>query len=73
MLLYEKLHWRLSTTCYRAEDVFFSIGVCNQFLLGARSIFCMEKDLPYLKNVPHLSLKKGIECKLLGGIFPLCL
>ena len=73
MLLYEKLHWRLSTTYYRVEDVLFSIGGRNQFLLVARSIFCMEKNLPYLENVPYLSLKKGIRCKLLGGIFPLCL
>ena len=50
MLLYEKLHWCLSTTYCRAVDVFLVLGSATNFYWRAWPIFCLENLIFHLKK-----------------------
>ena len=50
MLLYEKLHWCLSTTYCWALDVFLVLGGATNFYWWARPIFCMDNLMLHLKK-----------------------
>ena len=67
MLLYEKLHWCLSTTYCRAVDVFLVLWDATNFYWGTRPIFCMDDLILHLKKGYSINYWWGG-----GGHVPLC-